>query len=312
MNSNFFAYPFLESPQDFKPYSQSIPGSDQEIEMIPISGGDFEMGPFQNDQTLIVHVDPFWIGKFEITWDQYDLFVKENISEIELSISVFNNQSDLNVDAISIPTPPYVDMSFGMGKDGFPAINMTHYAAIMFTKWLYIKTGIFYRLPTEAEWEFACRVNHKEINNQLNIGNLSKYAWYKDNSERKYHKVGSKKPSSLGIYDLLGNVSEWTMDQFQTDYTDFFDEPAENPYIKPESLYPRTVRGGSWMDGSQNIACTNRVGSEERWQRRDPQLPKSLWWLTDAPFVGFRIVRPDKQPTTQEMENYWIRAMEAY
>lgn len=307
---------FLNTPefiQDFSPYSQPIPGSDQAIDLIPIPGGEFEMGPFNDDKVLKVHLDPFWIGKFEISWDQYDLFVKENISELDMSNSILTSKPDGQIDALSTPTPPYVDMSFGMGRDGYPAVNMTHYAAVMFTKWLYVKTGIFFRLPTEAEWEYACKANHDNFYSLIDNDELDRYAWHEENSERKYHKIGSKEPSLLGIHDLLGNVSEWTLDQYNVAYPDYFsNDLVENPFIKPESLYPRSVRGGSWMDKSEKLACTNRMGSDERWQRRDPQLPKSLWWLTDAPFLGFRIVRPINAPTEAEMQKYWIEEMESY
>ena len=304
----------IASPyQNFSSYSQEIPDSDETIEMIPISGGEFNMGPFENNKTQKVILDPFWIGKFEISWNQYELFVKDNIQTLDLSNSALKTDPAGDADVFSIPTPPYVDMSFGMGKDGYPAISMTHYAAVMFTKWLYVKTGVFYRLPTEAEWEFTCKANHKDFKSLLTNGLLSQYAWFKENSNRKYHQIGEKKASDDGVHDLLGNVSEWTLDQYHADYSEMFSEVvAENPFIKPETLYPRTVRGGSWVDDVDDLACTRRIASNERWQRRDPQLPKSLWWLTDAPFVGFRIVRPKTPPGDQEIQHYWIEAMEAF
>lgn len=303
----------LRNVQDFAPYSQNIPNSEQSIDFVPVSGGTFDMGPsFGESETLRVKVDSFWIGKFEITWDQYDLFVKDNIDGIDLTQTSLSSGST-QADALSIPTPPYVDMSFGMGKDGSPAINMTNYAAIMFTKWLYAKTGIFYRLPTEAEWEYACKANHPNIAQLAENDMISSYAWSNDNSNRKYHNVGSIEPGELLIHDILGNVAEWTLDQYQPDYSSSFsEETVENPFLMPKELYPRTVRGGSWMDELQDQTCTRRIGSEERWQRRDPQLPKSLWWLTDAPFVGFRIVRPLKKPTDTEIKKYWVEAMEAF
>src|SRR5699024_628291 len=305
--------------QDFSPYQEAIPNSEQSIEMVPVEGGHFLMGspedakghqPDEGPQHE-VEIGSFWMGKYEITWDQYDLFVKEKIEDVN---PIENGEVSIEADAVSLPTPPYIDMSFGMGRDGYPAINMTQYAAVMYAKWLTAKTGHFYRLPTEAEWEYACRAGQ---DGAYTFGDdadkLEKYAWYVGNSEEEYHKVGSKDPNSLGIYDLHGNVAEWTMDQYDPDYyAQFEGQTADNPWLKPDELYPRSLRGGSWQDGPEDLRCAARRGSKGEWKQLDPQLPKSLWWLTNAPFVGFRLVRPKEQPSQEEMEEYWLDAIEDY
>ena len=134
------------------------------------------------------------------------------------------------------------------------------------------------------------------------------------NSNRKYHPVESKEANALGIYNMLGNVTEWTMDQYKEDYITALEEsPAQNPWFKPEELYPRTVRGGSWTEPAEEASCLQRRGSQPNWKMNDPQLPKSLWWHTNAPFVGFRVVKPKDQPENlEEMEKYWIEAMQDY
>lgn len=309
-----FISPEISAQSDsFTEYSVELPDSDQSIEMIPVSGGTFEMGPIDGN-THEVTVDPFWIGKYEITWNEYNLFRNEVLENLEPKLSA-NFNEDAAADIISLPSPPYVDMSFGMGTDGFPAAGMTHYAAFMFTKWLSEKTGEFYRLPTEAEWEYACRAaNPDEYQMMTNESELSQHAWYKANSDRKYHQPGQKQPNALGIYDMLGNVAEWTFDQYHEDYIGQLEnEPANNPYFKPTELYPRTARGGSWMDEAEAASCLKRRGSNPQWKMRDPQLPKSLWWLTNASFLGFRVIKPVNQPESAEgMEKYWIEAMQDY
>ncbi len=319
-------------------YSAEIPGSNEEIEMILVPGGTYEMGPFDQSDTHEVKVDSFWIGKYEVTWDEYNLFRNEMLNEIRsqvyknlygvdidadavssptLTEEALNllRDNDIPADIISLPSPPYSDITSGMGTNGFPAVSMTHYAAFMFTKWLTVKTGDFYRLPTEAEWEYACRAanpgSYEPITNQAE---LDQRAWYKGNSARKYHQPGAKEPNALGIHDMLGNVAEWTFDQYNENYSAMLDHnPAVNPFMKPTELYPRAVRGGSWMDSAEAVSCLQRRGSDPSWKMRDPQLPKSLWWHTNAPFVGIRVVRPVNEPgSVDEMEEYWIEAIQDY
>ncbi len=306
----------------FTEYSEQIPGSEVTIDMVPVEGGIFIMGSPESEQGREddegprhpVQVNSFWMGKYEITWEQYELFTNEVIGELREELAGASRDIDIDADALSTPTPPYVDMTFGMGREGHPAISITHYAAVMFTKWLTAKTGRFYRLPTEAEWEYACRASSDDA---YHFGNnpaqLDNYAWYRDNSNRRYQRVGTKEPNSLGIHDMLGNVAEWTMDQYHDDYFKRLEgDPAVNPWFKPEVLYPRSVRGGSWQDDADKQRCAQRRGSEERWKMLDPQMPKSLWWHTSAQFLGFRIVRPAEIPSREEMQEYWIEAMEDF
>jgi formylglycine-generating enzyme required for sulfatase activity len=191
-------------------------------------------------------------------------------------------------------------MSFGMGINGFPAISMTQHAANKYAEWLSAKTGQFFRLPTEAEWEYACKAGGKPG------GPLGDIAWYSDNSTGKYQKVGTKKPNAWGLYDMLGNVSEWTLDQ----EAPYATEDQVNPWVAPKTAYPIAVRGGNWSDPAANLTCEARVGSDASWKQQDPQLPKSIWYETDAPWLGFRLVRPVKLPSVDEMYHYWNNGVE--
>ncbi|MEX0928720.1 MAG: SUMF1/EgtB/PvdO family nonheme iron enzyme [Balneolales bacterium] len=298
-----------QAPQDFAPFSQEIPGSDLSIDMMPVPGGTFTMESAETPSKRDVLVDDFWMGTYEITWQQYDLFTKEVVSRLSDYAPHPDGDVQISADAIALPTPPYVDMSFGMGRDGYPAINMTHYAAVMFTKWLTAKTGVFYRLPTEAEWEFACRSGASDEAGEPD--RLDEYEWHQGNSGGSYNKIGTRKPNSIGLNDMKGNVAEWTTDQYLEDYLEQLEgEVADNPWFKPTALYPRAVRGGSWRDEPEEIGCTQRRGSRENWKMLDPQFPKSLWWHTSAPFLGFRIVRPVAAPSAEAIEEYWIGPME--
>jgi len=242
-------------------------------------------------------VDSFWMSAHEITWDLYEHFLFRDIDYAPLN-QEFGPLS-MDIDAISSATTPYVDMSFGMGKDGYPVINVTQYAASTFCRWLTAKTGHFYRLPTDDEWEFACRAGSES---KYCFGNsareLKEYAWFTNNANQKYQPVGLKKPNRYGLYDMHGNVAEWVVD-----------DPTK-PNKQKLPLYPRTVRGGSWKDDSKSLTCSARTLSSKEWKKHDPQLPKSLWWHTDAPFVGFRIVRPYQAP--ENYEDWWVKPIKDF
>jgi formylglycine-generating enzyme required for sulfatase activity len=177
---------------------------------------------------------------------------------------------------------------------------------MMYCRWLYNKTGVFYRLPTEAEWEYACRAGSTSTYFFGNdVKQLKEYAWFADNSNKKYQKTGQKKPNAWGLYDMLGNVGEWTLDQYRDDYFTAIGDAPANPMIAPTETYPRAVRGGGYLDKPDALRCASRQPSDAAWNKRDPQMPKSKWWLTDAMAVGFRIVRPAKAPTAEEAAAFY-------
>ena len=285
-------------------YTQNIPGVSVKFEMTAISGGEFKMGSdpkdigYKKDEGPFnsVKISPFWMSSHEITWDIYELFVYQD----------FDQTKSLSVDAISRPSKPYLDMTFGMGKEGLPAVGMTHYNALQFCKWLYSRTGVFYRLPTEAEWEYACRAGSQTA---FSFGDdttaLTDYAWFKTNSLEKTHAIGIKKPNNWGLYDMHGNVAEWTLDQYIPDYYVQNPDKAQDPFAKPMTLYPHSVRGGSFQDDALSLRSAARRGSDPAWKRIDPQIPKSNWWLPEAPFVGIRLVRPLIPPSKEEIDLFY-------
>jgi formylglycine-generating enzyme required for sulfatase activity len=226
-----------------------------------------------------------------------------DVYQVKKSLS---SEVQIDVDAVSGATTPYVEMSFGMGIEGYPAICMTQLAAVKFCEWLSAMTGHFYRLPTEAEWEYACRAGSTTSYSFGNTTeNLGEYAWYASNSDDKYQLVGTKKPNAWGLYDMHGNVSEWTLDQYVPTSYRTRKELVKNPFQEPSKIYPKVVRGGSWMDAPKRLRSAARRPSTKKWKMRDPQIPKSKWWHTDAPFIGFRVVRPVKTPTEEEQRKYW-------
>ena len=299
---------------EFIEYNQYILDNNLNLEMRPIVGGQFLMGSPLNENNRLadegpvhkVEVDSFWMAKYETTWDLYNLFTSRSLDNLQPKFNS-NNEVNIDVDAVSGATTPYVEMSFGMGTDGFPAISMTQLAAKKFCQWLSAITGNFYRLPTEAEWEYACRAgSQSSYSFGDDFNELSDYAWFKDNSGNKYQKVGLKLPNNWGLYDMHGNVSEWTLDAYSsTTYLKSLQNLSKNPYTKPLKLYPRVVRGGSWKNSHYRLRSASRQASSKQWKKQDPQIPRSKWWHTDAQFVGFRVVRPYLTPTIEEQNEYW-------
>ena len=270
-----------------KPYKAIIPGTDVPYEMVPIPAGKLRMGNNNVKDESPEHevaIEPFWMASREVTWNEYRLFMFA-----ALSGEIAGN--NVAIDAVSRPTKPYVEMSFGMGTEGYPAISMTHHAASKYAEWLSAKTGHFYRLPTEAEWEYACKANAPAP------AELSEVAVFK---KGQYELVGTKKPNAFGLYDMLGNVMEWTTDQY---YADAYKNPQV--WYPSKTSYPHTARGGSWADKPERVTCTARFPSDPSWKQQDPNLPKSIWYHTDALGLGFRLVRPVKIPAAEEMHRFW-------
>jgi formylglycine-generating enzyme required for sulfatase activity len=301
-----------------KPYSESLQ-ADVKLDLVPIPGGTFKMGSPASEKDraadegpqVNVKIEPFWMGKCEITWAQYELWAM-GLDKDRRKTKTDSSNWDKAADAIAIPTKPYSDMTFGMGKEGYPAACMTQFAAKMYCKWLSAKTGHYYRLPTEAEWEYACRAG---TTGPYSFGDdpekLAAYAWNLDNSDEKYHKVGKKKPNPWGLYDMHGNVAEWCLDQYVADhYKTLGDKVVENPFVAVTKGYPQSVRGGSWVDEAPLLRSAARRGSTKDWKTQDPQIPQSIWYFTDASFVGFRVIRPLRVPTPEEAAKYDITDFE--
>ncbi len=294
-----------------KPYTEIIAGTTVTLDMLPIPPGKFLMGSPADEEgrsddegpQVEVELDAFWMAKCELTWDAYEIWMFNLDIQRRPVLGIEPTERDLLADAVTRPTKPYTDMTFGMGKEGYPAICMTQLAAKMFCEWLTTKTGRYYRLPTEAEWEYACRAG---TTTAYSFGDdpaeLDDYAWSYENSDDAYHPVGEKEPNPWGLHDMHGNVAEWCLDHY---YPDAYSrhpagEVVKNPYFPPVKPYPQVARGGSWDDDPPALRSAARRASSKDWKIQDPQIPQSKWYHTDALFVGFRVVRPLTVPTAEQ------------
>ncbi len=310
-----------KAPADMKSYTEQFKAGDRsvEFEMVPIAGGQTMLGSPEDEQDreedegpqVEVAIEPFWMAKFEVTWDMYDQFINEYNLHFSQS-SGFVKTTDPILDAISFPTPLYEPgFTFELGHEPRePAVTMTYFAARQFTKWISLKTGRVYRLPTEAEWEYACRAGSETA---YSFGDdatdLEDYAWYYDNADDKYQDVGQKKPNAWGLYDMHGNVAEWVLGRYDPKHYGQLasSEPvaAADAVSWPEDFYPGIVRGGSWDDDAADLRSAARLASDADWSRQDPQIPNSIWWHTDSRFAGFRVIRPLEQPSREALKKYW-------
>jgi len=318
------------------PYDETIPGSDVKFRMVPIPGGTFRMGSPEGEEgrmadegpTFEVKVEPFWMGKHEVTWAEYkqymaayDLFGKMTAANIR-PVDETNT-----ADAVTAPTPfhdPSVTFMNGEEPDQ-PAVTMTQFAARQYTKWLSGLTGRFHRIPAESEWEYACRAG---TDTPFSCGcadpkTLADVAWFADNADDTTHPVGQKKPNAFGLHDMHGNVAEWVVDELVKDgYMKPASLPApaavEDAIQWPVKLFPRVVRGGAYYDEASGCRSAVRKGSiddsidDTDWKSQDPNIPLSPWWYTEEPAlgVGMRIVRPLMPPKDANRRMRWWEADE--
>ena len=301
----------------FENLIETVPGTTASISMIAIPGGTFTMGspesePFHKADEAPqrqVEVSSFFMGEMEVTWDQFWAFYSETMSEGRTPPSViYANNSREDIDAVSGPTPPFglPDQGWGMGSR--PAITMTHYSAQTFCQWLSLKTGKKYRLPTEAEWEYAARGgtdtpyffegNPKKLSNEGFLKNIFKpdttgiysHAVYANNSGNKTKMPEDVKANPFGLKNMLGNVMEYCEDWYSEDAYKSIKDGELDPK-GPAAGKEHVVRGGHYNSDAADLRSAARSHTQhDKWLRTDPQNPKSIWWYSDVKGIGFRVV----------------------
>lgn len=285
-----------------------IPGTDVSFDLVYVPGGTFRMGsdagaPGADDDEIPAHevrVAPFWIGRHEVTHDEFDRFRHRRLDSAATALAA----DPFDVDGVTRPSPPYEDPAHGMRKSGHPAVGMTRRAALAYARWLSEKTGRLFRLPTEAEWELACRLGSAPVADGEASG-----AWVEGVADRRYRAVGEGPMDALGLVDLRGNVAEWVLDSYDAGaYATRAGEPVEvDPVVGDPPSGRGVVRGGSYRDAL--VRCADRQPEDARWKRRDPQIPKSRWWNTDSPHVGFRLVSPVEPMSIEQIRDWWNRLL---
>ncbi len=229
----------------------AIPGTDLKIEMVYVPGGKTKSG----DPEVDVDLRPYWMSRTEVTWEAF--------------VKYFENRKLVKVDGVTRPSPPYEPPHGTMGTGAHPAVGMRWHGAMGFCEWVSALTGQRFRLPTDAEWEFAARAG----STAAGPDKPDEVAWHKENAGAKTHLTGTKAPNAFGLCDLMGNVWEYSLE---------FHTPPE---------YRPMLRGGAWSTPAAELKFGARQEIKPEWYERDPNRPRSMWWLTDGPFIGFRLVR---------------------
>jgi len=312
-------------------YEETIPGTTVTFRMIPIPGGTVAIGSPAGEEgrgadegpQFEVRVEPMWVGENEVTWAEYKGFMAacDLFKAIE-SARIRQVTPANEADAVTAPSNLYdPTTTFTNGEEpDLPAVTMTQFAARQYTKWISGLTARFYRLPTEGEWEYACRAGTTTPwYCGSDAASLDETAWFADNSDETTHAVGGKQPNAFGLHDMHGNVAEWVLDELvsggysrQAGLSQ--PVPAAAAAVWPVKLSPRVVRGGAYYDEPARLRSAARRGSEDTaWKDIDPNLPKSPWWYTEEPAlgVGMRIVRPLAVPERADQQRWWNADIES-
>ncbi|MBE0537076.1 MAG: SUMF1/EgtB/PvdO family nonheme iron enzyme [Phycisphaerae bacterium] len=276
-----------------KRYTETVSdrlGEKMTFDMVLIDGGRFTMGspddeagrkPDEGPQRE-VRVSPFYLCTTEMTLKFFLAYYEETSRARAVHVEAVEGK---DVDAITGPTPVFGELTMGYSPN-HPAIGGTWHNAVTFCQWLSKKTGRTYRLPTEAEWEYAARAGGTTaFAFGADKDNVDDYAWYADNSDGEVHAVASKKPNAWGLYDMAGNVREWVQDFYAASYDG---ANAVNPK-GPESGAVHVARGGDYDSPVEELRSAARAFEEKWWRSGDPQIPKSRWWLPNMDIVGFRV-----------------------
>lgn len=304
--------------EGFKSFTEQVPNSPVSFRMIAIPGGKFMMGspaeePFRKtDEGPVreVEISPFFMAEVEVTWDEYLAFYSQTAAEGRSSDTEgLRSKAASETDAISGATPPYGQPDQGWGLGQRPAISFSYHAAETYCRWLSQITGKTYRLPTEAEWEYACRAGtttpyffpgdpkkfektgFKARLSNNDTSTINTFIIYNANSSGKTQLPDKVRSNPYGLKNMAGNVAEFCLDWYQPDAYSQYPEGVIKDPRGPESGEEHVIRGGSFRDraGSLRSAARGYTRTDD-WLKTDPQIPKSIWWYSDCFNVGFRVV----------------------
>jgi formylglycine-generating enzyme required for sulfatase activity len=321
---------FVKTDQGFMvPYEQTIPGTDVKFSMQPVPGGKFLLGSPDSEAgrkadegpQVEVTIEPFWMSTYEVTWTEYKPYmamyvVFKKLASAKLQPVTPERKREIVTAPSSLYDPTF---TFKLGDNPKqPAVTMSQFAAKQYTKWLSGISGHYFRLPTEAEWEYACLAGSSGAYSfGSDAEKLGEYGWFFDNASERMHLVGEKKPNAWGLYDMHGNVSEWVIDEYTSDGYQRLKGKGNvgwrDAIAWPKKLFPRVVKGGGFEDDAAGCrVAARRKSDDDDWREEDPNFPQSPWWFTSQPAlsVGFRPIRPLSVPAYEERNKFWDADLE--
>jgi len=253
------------------------------MEFMPVPSGCFQMGNNFGDvyfMEIPVHevcVSGFSMGKFDVTRGDFRKFVTDTGYRTEAETGdgcyVYDGRAWKKDPAASWRSPGFPQ------NDDHPVVCVSWNDAVVYAQWISLKNGGDFRLPTEAEWEYAARSGGKR-EKYAGSNDIEEVAWYSGNSGNMTHPVGQKRANGLGLYDMSGNVWQWTADRYGENY--YRESPRINP-MGPQTGKNRIFRGGSWFYDRRGVRTTYR----------DFAIPEYR-----SSYLGFRLVT-----TLQRSEN---------
>ncbi len=303
----------LTEVTEFKDFVEKLPGTSVSFTMRAIKGGKFKMGSPSDEAyrkadegpVREVVVNSFWMEEIEVSWNEYLAFFRATGSQGRKEAVETNDETD----GISGATPPWGAPDQGWGKGTRPAITMSHHGAETYCRWLSSVTGRKYRLPTEAEWEYAARGGTNTpyfftgapedfetdgFWNKLfgaDTTGINSYVIYRENSPNRTQPPSKVRANQFGLKNMLGNVAEFCLDYYDPRvYGKYPKGVVKNPR-GPRTGLEHVVRGGSFKNSAKDVRAARRDFTKtKKWLVTDPQIPKSIWWYSDCKNVGFRVI----------------------
>jgi sulfatase modifying factor 1 len=245
-------------------------GAHPAIELVQVPAGTISLTDAKG-KTVKHQIKQLWIARYETSWDEYEVFwQKLDLTEEEQRTYYQKTPYDERR-----TTNPYLPPGDGWGWYGFPANCIEFRAAKRYCAWLSKNTGRRFRLPTEAEWEYACRAGGPPL--KPDAKSLDTVAWFAGNADGRTHPIGKKKPNAWGLYDMLGNVGEYVIR-----------DPKDDKGL---------LAGGSFNDEAKDVQSGARESDTGAWLKNEEEVaPNTSWLNRTVHHVGFRVVMEDPAP----------------
>ena len=263
-----------------KPYTEMIANTDVTFDMVPIPGGEFKMGSPAGEKgrkadegpQVEVKIEPFWMGSHEVTWDEYELWGLGLDQQRREMTKVSATGWDKSADALASPTKPYADMTFGMGKQGYPAICMTQFAAKMYCKWLRPRRAAITACRPRPSGNTPAGPAPRRPTRSATIRPSSATTpGSRTTATRSTTRSARRSRIPGACTTCTATSAEWCLDSTSPiSYRQLGDKPVANPVVPVTKPYPQVARGGAWTDEAPLLRSAARRASSPEWKAARP------------------------------------------